>query len=106
MDTTGFHINTSKKINQTKKRYYCKDCGVEISSGAERCVFCAKENRRIVIRPSREELKEKIRKYSFVSLGKEYGVSDKAISKWCIAYNLPSRKKDIVKYTDENWELL
>ena len=33
-------------------------------------------------------------------------VSDKTISRWCIKYNLPSTKKEISKYTDEEWEKL
>ena len=53
---------------------------------------------------SRKVLKEKIRTYSFVDIGKEYGVSDTAIKKWCIKYNLPSKKKDIKQFSDEEWE--
>jgi hypothetical protein len=32
-----------------------------------------------------------------------YNVSDKAIVKWCIKYNLPSKKKLIKSYDDEMW---
>lgn len=53
--------------------------------------------------PDRETLKHEIRNIPFAQLGKKYGVSDKAISKWCIAYDLPSRKKDISFYSDEEW---
>ena len=33
-------------------------------------------------------------------------VSDNAIRKWCIGYELPSKKKDIKKYSDEEWAAL
>jgi hypothetical protein len=53
------------------------------------------------MRPSREELKSLVRIYSFIDLGKRFKVSDKTISKWCKAYNLPDKKRQINSYTDE-----
>ena len=55
---------------------------------------------------SKDDLKKKIRFQSFAAIGREYEVSDKTISRWCIKYNLPSTKKEISKYTDEEWEKL
>lgn len=52
---------------------------------------------------SREELKQMIRTMSFLAIGKELGVSDNAIRKWCKKYNLPYKKKDIKSYSDEEW---
>ena len=49
-------------------------------------------------------LKQEIRNYSFVELGKKYNVSDNAIRKWCKFYNLPSKRKEIKSYTNEEWE--
>lgn len=92
---------------RNKVHYFCLDCGKEISKGAKRCVACAntlKNKSRISKnKPSREILKAEIRSESFVSLGKKYGVSDNAIKKWCISYNLPSKKSIIKTYTDEEW---
>ena len=39
-------------------------------------------------------------------IAEEQCVSDNVIRKWCIKYNLPSRKKDINSYSDEKWELI
>lgn len=50
---------------------------------------------RKVERPSKEILSKEIINFSFVSLGKKYGVCDKCIVKWCKYYGLPYRKKDI-----------
>lgn len=44
-----------------------------------------------------------IRAESFVQIGKMFSVSDNAIKKWCKAYNLPFRKTDIKKYSNEAW---
>jgi hypothetical protein len=47
-----------------------------------------------------------IRTTPFTTIAKQYGVSDKAVSKWCKSENLPYRKKDIKSYSDEEWNLL
>lgn len=86
------------------KKIYCVDCGKKITSGAIRCEECSQKARRKVERPSREELKKLIRNKSMVEVGRLFGVSDNGIRKWCIAENLPSRKKDILSFTDEEWE--
>jgi DNA-directed RNA polymerase subunit RPC12/RpoP len=88
-----------------KKKYYCIDCGKEVSKiGALRCSECNRKAQRVVERPSREELKNMIRIIPFTKIAEQYHVSDKAITKWCISENLPSRKKDIKIISDEEWK--
>lgn len=74
------------------------------------CRKCRDEERRnnsiITKKITREELKEKIRTLSFISIGLEYGVTDNAVRKWCKIYNLPFKKTEIDKYTEEEWKLL
>lgn len=106
LETTGFRGNKYEEVKRTKKKYYCMDCGKEISSQAERCQDCAIKIRMKVPeenRPTREQLKEEIRSNSFLTLGKKYGVSDNAIRKWCKAYKLPYKKRNIDQYSDEEW---
>lgn len=83
----------SNKIEKAKHReiYHCKHCGKEITRDSKTgyCPECYSFSRRKVQRPNRETLKQEIRKESFVSLGKKYGVTDNAVKKWCVAYNLP-----------------
>lgn len=62
--------------------------------------------RRTVERPTRDELKEMIRTIPFTTIGKMYSVSDNAIKKWCDRYGLPRKKREILSYTDEEWELI
>lgn len=97
-------IEYKKENNATK--YFCKRCGKEISYKAEHCPQCYQYLLRKVDRPDRKKLKELIRDIPFTQIAKEYGVSDKAVSKWCKAANLPSTKRDIKAISDEDWKLI
>ena len=86
----GFHFLESKNkyLNRniptqqkTTTKNYCEDCGKEIDSNAKYCTECSHIHQRKVEHPERDVLKAKIRKNSFKSLGEEYNVSDKTISK-------------------------
>ena len=95
----------TERINRLKTHQdtYCSNCGAIISSKASLCSKCFCKTKRIIERPSREILKDEIRTIPFLQLSKKYGVSDNAIRKWCINYQLPSKKKDINNFTDEEW---
>ena len=99
-------LNTSerKRAQNRKEESYCIDCGKIISTGSIRCKEC-ETKRRITVKPfSREELKKLIRTTPFTQIGAQVGVTDNTIRKWCIQYNLPSKKRDINSYTEEEWE--
>ena len=54
-------------------------------------------NRKVKNRPSKEQLWEMVKTYTFEDIGRKYDVSAKSITKWCKRYDLPYRKKDINK---------
>ena len=87
-----------------KKVNYCKHCGAEIDRDASLCVKCFAEQRRVVKRPGREELKNLIRTKPFTQIAKIYGVSDNSIRKWCKSEGLPNKSTEIKLYTDKEWE--
>jgi len=92
--------------NPKKKVYTCSVCGKELYSKSitGMCHNCYSISTRKTTRPTREELKYLIRNYSFVEIGKNYGVTDNAIKKWCDGYLLPRKKSEIKSYSDVEWE--
>jgi len=86
------------------QQFYCPRCGAPVSTKGVHCIPCSNLLSRKVDRPSREELKELIRNVAFTKIAEKFGVSDNAVRKWCKTYNLPSKKKEISNYSDEDWE--
>lgn len=103
---TNTYSTNSRTKSEISTLNYCSECKKPISKGGNMCVSCASIARQIVQRPEREAFKKMIRVETFVSIGKRYGLSDNAIRKWCVGYNLPSLKRDIAKISDEEWEKL
>lgn len=88
----------------SKALRYCSKCGAEITYKASMCMACRGMVRRKAERPSREEFKSMVRSLAFTEIGKKYGVSGNTIKKWCRDFGLPSNKKVILSYSQENWE--
>lgn len=101
-------VKNKEKLQDRTVDLYCKRCGKKLKTNLGKtgyCVDCYSNYiQRKVERPPRETLKEEIRQYSFVELGRKYNVSDKAIRKWCVKYELPKTKKEINVYTNEEWK--
>ena len=103
LETTGFHGQDKKKL---VKQYYCS-CGEKVSKKGNSCHKCVSEaKKKIPTTISRDELKQLIRTTSFIAIGDMYNVSDNGVRKWCKAYGLPYRSKDIKKISQEDWEKL
>ena len=94
-----------RKLSHEPKRYFCIDCGKEIYKGSTRCVECYSKSQQTVTRPEPFDLLEQIALNGFVKTGQKYGVSDKSIVKWCVAYNLPSKKQEIIDYYNQIMEI-
>ena len=97
-----------EKLKNKIPQKFCLVCGKPIFH-IDQC-YCSYQCRnigfQIAERPSREELKSLIRNKSFLSIGKQFKVSDNAIRKWCKSYQLPSSKTEIKQISDEDWKLI
>lgn len=113
----GNHSNN----NLNNLKILCPNCHSQTSTFAGRNVdhSDAKRRKRVgkakhkLLKPkilktmppiSREDLKQKIRTIPFVEIGKQFGVTDNAIRKWCDKYKLPRKVSEIHNITDEEWE--
>lgn len=92
----------SSPTDSTKKNF-CIDCGMEIKRRSVRCEQCNGVASRVCERPSREQLKDQIRTIPFTKIAEQYSVSDNAVRKWCDQYELPRKKSQIQKYSEEEW---
>ena len=92
--TDNFCSKNKKKI---KKKYFCLNCGKEISKNSKLCPECSHKQRQKQICATKLELDNLIREKSFREIGRIYNISDNTIRKWCKFYQLPFRKRDIIK---------
>lgn len=101
-------IKKGPKENPPSKREAnrCLDCGKPISNESKRCRECDHKHQRRTEWPDREELKRLVRNESFISIGARFNVSDNTIRNWCRYYNLPDKKSEIKKYSDNEWSSL
>lgn len=99
---------TREKEKMGRHKYKCIDCGKPVWNKDTRCVCCARVIKsQNSSKPSREELKSKIKNTPFTQIGKEYNVTDNAVRKWCESYNLPFSSKDIKEIVAKGeWDLI
>lgn len=76
--------NISKYI-APKDDHFCPKCGEKYAGYGNVCVECIKRD---TVRPQKEVLKALIWEKTLRDIGKDYGVSDVAVRKWCDKYEL------------------
>lgn len=90
------HYYVTKREKFEKK---CEHCQKVFQTNDKKQKFCSKkctdEHQRRCVRPSKEELEKLILEKSYKELGRNFGVTDNAIRKWCIRYGikLPEKKR-------------
>lgn len=92
--------NYCGSANTEQIKYYCKDCGTEITKTATYCSVCArKHSRKVENRPEKDQLiQDYIELKSFVQIGNKYNVSDNTIRKWFKSCGLPTLLKELKEY--------
>lgn len=86
------------------QKYYCPECGFEMTKGASYCNKCAAKHRRRVERPTAEQLIKDFEDCkSLVAVGELYGVKDNTIRLWLKSYGLPHLVKELKEYIKGNY---
>ena len=105
-DHTRFHmyncneetlrVNSDGAYICEEKKFYCVDCGAEITRDGIRCKDCSRKHGRKTKRPESSELFNILIDLNgnFTKVGKLYGVTDNAVRKWCDSYGLPRKTRD------------
>jgi hypothetical protein len=95
-----------EKSNGGVERIYtfCPICGNKMSINSLVCKKCKKYNRKSLLMPDRDVLKDKIKCGNFTKVAKEYGVTDNSVRKWCIKYNMPTSSKIIRETSSDGWD--
>lgn len=88
------------KANARKSvEYYCPLCGIKVSKKGFLCRQCfAQTNRIVAERPSPLDLAKQICETSFEAVGIAYGVSGKAVAKWCKTYKIPHTREALKQW--------
>lgn len=84
--TLDTHCGKNLKKYNKKKMYFCKNCGEKKQKGAGLCRKCSDNAKRVVERPSLDELRKSINEIGYSATGRKYGVSDNSIRKWIKNY--------------------
>lgn len=81
----------------------CVDCGKIVFRGSKRCKECNNKYRILISsqqsqRPKPLELAKLVKENGFEGTGRLFSVSGNAIKKWCISYNIPFKKAELIKW--------
>ena len=92
---------TNNKFTRTQRRGSCKICGAKTSGKSDCCPQCSHAMLRKSQRPEPLELARMIKEIGFRNVGKQFGVSDKAVVKWCKSYKIPHKIHDLIAWYNE-----
>lgn len=86
-----FQKRTSGGIILSKQ--VCSQCGIEFKPRNNYQKYCSQKcsrmvSRRVLVRPSKEELEEMLSTMTYVAIGKKYRISDSAVRKWARGYSI------------------
>lgn len=94
----------ARDIDPTTNRYVfnwlkkvCKNCQKEFETKKDGqvfcCITCKQIYQRRAGRPNKQELEALIQQFSFLELGRKFGVSDNAVRKWCKSENIETKNR-------------
>lgn len=99
LSPNGYNILIGGQNNRSEP-LFCMNCGKQIGRGTKTklCHPCYYITQRKSERPNALELARTISEYGFKGAGRIFKVSGNAIKKWCVDYNIPKYKKEIISW--------
>lgn len=100
--TENYSYKNAKRAE--KKKFYCTDCGKEISSDTRtgKCKDCHAKSS-VIDMPTQEELIKVIKEIKFKKyICFHYGVCDHTLDKWLTIYGMPKHISELHKYIEDN----
>ena len=106
---TDTYCGRNKKRNSDKEYFHkkCPICGKEFNGPnkfcSEKCHMEYKKRTHVKyqLEINKEKLVNAFKKcHNFLAVGREFGVSDKTVSKWCKDCGLPYKAKDMAAFLD------
>lgn len=95
-----------KRINRILEDKICPICGRIFHPKCSEQKYCSPEcvSKSQSKMPSKEEFLKVIKELqgNLTKIGERFGVSSKAVTKWCIKFEIPSHKKELVQYIIDN----
>ena len=96
-DHAAFHqggdlIKDGDVYISSRKMYYCKYCGSQVSCGNDQCVKCYKRTQcQWSNKPSKEVLEEELKHKTYSAIAREYNVTANSVKKWAKGYGIYER---------------
>lgn len=103
--TQTFTYASKTKHDDDIKSVFCSSCKknkINMRKKNGICLSCAIIDRRIVQRPSYEQLLKDIEALGYVGTGKKYNVSDNAIRKWVKSYKKVNKNQFLLYHSKSN----
>ena len=100
------HLDGDKTNNELSNLVFiCPNCHSQTDNFTSKNALSEK-GREIYASLTKESLKQALRTKPLAILCREWGISSSTLTRWCKEFNLPSTKKEINSYSDEEWEQL
>lgn len=99
LDTTNGK-NIKHRI-RVAHEFFCEKCAAPVSRGKTLCKKCSSERNRKVPHPNFIDLAKLVKDHGFAYVGKEYGISGRAVQKWFEQEGLPHNKAKVIEWYNQ-----
>lgn len=96
----GYNILRGGKLYERTPNK-CIECGEPVHKKNNLCRICSRRRTRVVEWPEPLIIGQLVKEKGFVQTGKQFGVTDNAVKKWCKSYGIPYLKQELIKWYND-----